>query len=331
MSVAGAGGAGSAPTVLLFTEAGPTAEVYRAHLPDGWVLESLTSRHDVQEQRDRLARADVLIHSDVALTPELLAAAPRLKLIQRQGVGFDAVDLDAAAARGIAVCLCPVGTPEAVAEHTILLMLAVGRHLMALHTEVRAGDWPKWDYRNRSLGLTGTRVGLMGFGRIGQAVATRLLAFGAHPLVAQRAGRTLAPEWAERGVEATADSDELFRRSEIVSLHCPLTPETAGLVDRRRLELLPEQAILINTARGGLVVEDDLVAVLQAGRIAGAGLDVLAQEPPPADHPLRSMPNVLLTPHLAAGLRRTQHLKAEVVMANAVAAVAGDEPRFRIR
>lgn len=319
------------PTVLLFTTAGPTAEVYRRLLPDGWVLESLTSRDDEAEKLDRLSRADVVINTDVPLTDAHLDAAPRLKLIQRQGVGFDAVDLDAAEARGIAVCLCPVGTPEAVAEHTILLMLAVGRFLVTLDAEVTAGGWPKWDYRARSMGLTGTRVGIVGFGRIGQAVATRLLAFGAHPLVAQRPGRELDAAWTERGVEAAVDLDDAFRRSDIVTLHCPLTDETAGLVDRRRLDLLPDHAILINTARGPLIVEDDLVEHLRTQRIAGAGLDVMVEEPPAPDHPLRLLPNALLTPHLAAGTRTTQETKAQVVLENAQTILAGGEPRFRIR
>ena len=321
----------SAHTILLFTEAGPAADIYRQLLPSGWVLESLDSRGDEAEKLDRLSRADVVISADVPLSPSHLDAAGRLKLIQRQGVGFDAVDLDAAEERGIAVCLCPVGTPEAVAEHTILLMLAVGRFLVALDAEVTAGRWPKWDYRGRSMGLAGTRIGIVGFGRIGQAVTERLLAFGARPLIAQRPERTLDATWTDRGVEAVADVDEAFRRSDIVSLHCPLTDETAGMVDRRRLELMPAHAFLINTGRGALVVEDDLVEHLRSERIAGAGLDVTVEEPPPPDHPLRALSNVLLTPHLAAGTRRTQETKAHAVFDNAVAVMNGTEPRFRIR
>ncbi len=319
------------PTLLLFTPAGATAEVYRSLLPDGWVMESLDSRDDEAEKLDRLSRADVVLNADVPLTAAHLDSAPRLKLIQRQGVGVDAVDLDAAVERGIAVCLCPVGTPEAVSEHTILLMLAVGRFLTTLDAEVTAGGWPKWEFRARSMGLTDTLVGIVGFGRIGQAVATRLLAFGARPLVAQRPRRRLEDGWVERGVQAADDLDEVFRRSDIVTLHCPLTAETASMVDRRRLELMPRHAILVNTARGALVVEDDLVAHLRAERIAGAGLDVMVEEPPAADHPLRLLPNALITPHMAAGTRTTQQAKAEVVLDNAVAVLAGREPRFRIR
>lgn len=321
----------SGPTLLFFSEAGPTVEVYREYLPAGWNLESLDSRDDEAEKHERLARADVLIHTDVALTTSHLDAAPRLKLIQRQGVGFDSVDLDAAEQRGIAVCLCPVGTSEAVAEHTVLLMLAVGRHLVRLHSEVSAGGWPKWDYRDRSLSLAGSRVGLVGFGRIAQAVAERLLPFGAKVLVGHRPGRPPDASWRQRGVRSTDDLDELFRRSDIVSLHCPLTPETEGMVDHRRLDLMDPRAVLVNTARGALVVESDLVDALRTERIAGAGLDVMTEEPPPVDHPLRSLPNALITPHLAAGTRTTQRTKVQTIIANAVAVVAGDEPRFRLR
>ena len=319
------------PTVLFYTETNEVAEVYLAHLPEGWRLETLRSRDDENEKLDRLRRADVLIHTDVPLTAEQLAVADRLRLIHRQGVGVDAVDLEAAEARGIAVCICPVGTPETVAEHAIMLMMAVGRHLVTLHREVAAGGWPKWEYRNHSMGLSGATVGLVGFGRIGQATASRLLPFGVRLLISRRDARPLDAAWEHERIEAVADLDELFGRSDVVSLHCPLTPDTTGLVDHRRLALMPAHAILINTARGGLVVEEDLVEALRERRIAGAGLDVTNEEPPAPDNPLRTLPNALVTPHLAAGTRNTQHAKAAAVMDNAVAVMSGRTPRFRVR
>ena len=161
-------------TVLMFTEGEAVADIYRQHLPPRWRLEHLVSRQDEDEQLERLRRADVLIHSDVPLSGELLDAAQRLRLIHRVGVGLDSLDLDAVAGRGVPVCICPVGTPEAVAEHAILLMLAAGRHLTRLHDAVTQGRWPKWEYRSRSLGLFGSVVGIVGFGRTGHAVAERL-------------------------------------------------------------------------------------------------------------------------------------------------------------
>lgn len=319
-----------APVFLLFTDSAAIAEVFRSHLPDGWELEHLEDRDDLDERREKLARADAMLHADVALGGEELAHATRLKLIQRQGVGYDNLDVESAAARGIAVCLCPIGTPEAVAEHTIMLMLGAGRHLPAVQREVAAGAWPKWAYRDRSIGLQGTAVTLVGFGRIGQAVAERLLVFGAQVTAVHRPSRPIDPAWGARGVRTTDDLDGVLADTTILSLHCPLTPATRGLIDRRRLAALPDGAVLVNTARGELVDEEALRDALASGGLAGAGLDVLAEEPPPADHPLRTLPNVLLTPHLAAGVRAVQHRKAEVVMDNARAVLDGREPRFRL-
>jgi phosphoglycerate dehydrogenase-like enzyme len=317
-------------TVLMFTEAAGVADIYRQHLPPRWRLEHLASRRDEGEQRERLARADVLIHSDVPLSGELLDAARRLRLIHRVGVGLDSLDLDAVAGRGVPVCICPVGTPEAVAEHAILLMLAAGRHLPRMHDEVTKGRWPKWEYRSRSLGLFSSTVGIVGFGRTGQAVAERLDGFGCRLLVHRRPGRVLDDRWRDR-VEVTEDLDEVFSRSHVVTLHCPLTPETRGLVDARRLGLMRPDAVFVNAARGGLVVEDDLVAALSRGRPAAAGLDVLAQEPPPADHPLFGLPNAVITPHCAAGVAQVQHVKAQAIAANVRRLLAGEELLYRVR
>jgi glyoxylate reductase len=315
---------------LVFTDSAEIARVYGEHLPEGWQIEHLDDRNDRNERREKLARADAMLHADVALDGDELRHATRLKLIQRQGVGYDNLDVEAAADRGIAVCLCPVGTPEAVAEHTVLLALAVARHLPEVQRDVAGGGWPKWTYRDRSVGLDGTRVTIVGFGRIGQAVAERLLPFGAQLTVVVRPGRTLDPSWQARGVVATPDLDAALPTTEILTLHCPLSDDTRGMIDGRRLARLPAEAILVNTSRGALVVEEDLVDALRRGQLTGAGLDVLSEEPPSEDHPLRTLPNVVLTSHLAAGTRTTQRRKAEVVMSNAQAVLEGREPRFRL-
>jgi glyoxylate reductase len=315
---------------LVFTDSAEIAGVYGEHLPEGWVIEHLDDRNDTAERREKLARADAMLHADVALDGDELRHATRLKLIQRQGVGYDNLDVEAAADRGIAVCLCPIGTPEAVAEHTVLLAMAVARHLPEVQRDVAQGAWPKWTYRDRSVGLDGTRVTIVGFGRIGQAVAERLLPFGAQLTVVVRPGRTLDPSWHARGVVATHDLDAALPTTEILTLHCPLSDDTRGMIDGRRLARLPAGAILVNTSRGDLVIEEDLVDALRRGHLTGAGLDVLSEEPPPKDHPLRTLPNVVLTSHLAAGTRTTQRRKAEVVMSNAKAVLEGREPRFRL-
>lgn len=328
--IAGGGREAAGATFLVFTDSADIAAVYRRQLPEGWAIEHLEDRHDRDERRAKLERADVMLHADVVLDDHELGYATRLRLIQRQGVGYDNLEVEAAAARGIAVCLCPVGTPESVAEHTVLLMLAVARHLPEIHRDVAAGAWPKWGYRDRSMGLDGTRVTIVGFGRIGQAVAERLLAFGARPTAVVRPGRTPDEEWRVRGVDVVHDIDEVLERSEILSLHCPLTDETRGMIDAARLARMPQGSILVNTARGAMVVEDDLVAAVRGGHLLGAGLDVMSEEPPPVEHPLRTLPGVVLTSHLAAGTRTTQERKAEVVMDNARAVIEGREPRFRL-
>lgn len=319
-------------TVLLFTAATHLAQIYREQLPASWRFEHLSSRDDEDEKLERLARADVVIHMDLPLTRTHLRHARRLKLVHRQGVGVDALDLDAVRERGVPVCICPVGTPEAVAEHAIMLMLAAGRHLPQLHQDVtRHGRWPKWEYRNRSQGLQGATVGVVGFGRTGQALARRLLAFESRLLIYRRPGRPIDDEWRRDGVEFIHDLDAVFAGSDVVSLHCPLTPETKGMVDGRRLALMRTGSILVNTARGGVVVEADLVEALSAGRPAAAGLDVFGQEPPPPDHPLLRLPNVVATPHCAAGTVQTQQKKAQAIADNVRRVLEGRELRYRVR
>ena len=305
------------PSVLYFSTDGAVADTYRSHLPDGWRFAALSTPADEAEQRRKLVDADAVIHTDTPVSRALLTDARRLRLVQRQGVGVDALDLDALRDHGVTVAICPDGTPEAVAEHTILLMLAAGRHLLRLHEDVtRHGRWPKWDYRARSVGLTGATVGIVGFGRIGQAVAERVLAFGSDVLVHRRDGGGVPGEWPAGRVRACHDLDELFASSDVVSLHCPLLPETRGMVDSRRLALMPAHGLLVNTARGGLVVQADLVDALRRGVIRAAGLDCLEVEPPPPDDPIFELPNVVITPHMAAGTQTTQVVKARAVFAN---------------
>jgi phosphoglycerate dehydrogenase-like enzyme len=316
--------AATGPSVLYYSADGAVADIYRGELPDGWRFSALVDPGDEDEKRRKLAVADALIHMDTPLTREQLAVAGRLELVHRQGVGIDTLDLEALRDHDVALAICPHGTPEAVAEHAVLLMLAAGRHLVRLHEDVSAGRWPKFDYRARSVSLAGATVGIVGFGRIGQATTERVLAFGSDVLVHRRDGGEVPGSWPEGRVRGCADLDELFATSDIVSLHCPLVPETKGMVDARRLALMKSHALLVNTARGGLVVQEDLVEALRTGVIRAAGLDCLAVEPPPPDEPIFSLSNVVLTPHMAAGTHTTQLIKARAVFANIARAWAGD-------
>jgi phosphoglycerate dehydrogenase-like enzyme len=312
------------PSVLYYSVDGAVADIYRGELPDGWRFAALTDRDDEDEKRRKLAVADAVIHTDTPVTREQLEVADRLRFVHRQGVGVDTLDLEALRDHGVALAICPHGTSEAVAEHAVLLMLAAGRHLVRLHEEVTAGTWPKWDYRARSVSLAGSTVGIVGFGRIGQATAQRVLAFGSDVLVHRRDGGEVPGSWPAGRVRGCADLDEVFAMSDIVSLHCPLVPETKGMVDARRLSMMKPHALLVNTARGGLIVQEDLVEALRNGVIRAAGLDCLAVEPPPPDEPIFSLPNVVLTPHMAAGTHTTQLIKARAVFANIARAWAGD-------
>jgi phosphoglycerate dehydrogenase-like enzyme len=225
-------------------------------------------------------------------TRRVLAAHPQLRVVARAGVGYDAVDVAAATEHGIAVCTTPGTNQDAVAEHTFALLLGLVKNLVPQHQGTVAGKWP----RQANLPLRGRTLGVVGLGRIGKAVAVRgacfgmkLLAFEPYP------DRAFVEQYQVRLLPL----EELLREADFVSLHVPLTPESKYLINRRTLGLMKPTAFLVNTARGGLVCEADLLEVLRERRIAGAGLDVFEQEPPPADHPFFRLDNVLLTPHAA--------------------------------
>lgn len=313
------------PRILFWGPEGPISALYRERLPAGWELRTLEHRDDDAGKLRHIADADVVVHTDnTPISAAHLDAAQRLRLVHRQGVGLDAVDQDLLRERAISLAVCTAGTAEPVAEHSLLLMMAAGRHLVRLHDEVaRQGRWPKWEYRNVSVGLGGSTVGLVGFGRIGQAVARAVLALGSDVLVHRRHDGPLGDEWAGRRVRVAGGLDELFAESDVVSLHCPLVPENRGMVDARRLALMREHSIFVNTARGGLVVEADLVEALRAGRPAAAGLDVFEQEPVAPDNELFTLPNVVVTPHCAAGTRSASAQKAQAVLDNVARFWAG--------
>ncbi|HEY4157284.1 MAG TPA: D-2-hydroxyacid dehydrogenase, partial [Polyangiaceae bacterium] len=213
--------------------------------------------------------------------------------------GVNVVDLAAARARGVVVCNVPAYSTASVAEHAIALMLELS-HRVGLHdASVRAGDWQRcadFSYTKAPLvELAGKRLGIVGYGEIGRRVAGVARAVGMSVFAAQRApGVASAADGVQR-----LELDQLFRECDVLSLHCPLTPETARLVSRERLRSMKPSAFLINTARGGLIDEAALAEALKSGQIAGAALDVLSSEPPRADHPLLGLERCILTPHVA--------------------------------
>jgi phosphoglycerate dehydrogenase-like enzyme len=265
-----------------------------------------------------------LLVATARVDEDLLRTAPGLRLVQHQGVGYDNIDVDACRRAGIPVALTPEGTTIGVAEHTLLLILALFRHLLALDAAVRRGEWPVWSMRSRSAELAGKTVGLIGFGRIGREVARRARAFDT-TIIYHDSVRAPAAVEAELGATYVA-RDDLLRQADVVSLHAPLTAETREFIGERELRLMQPHAVLINTARGALVDEPALVRALAEEWIAGAGLDVLAQEPPAADNPLLTCPNVILTPHVAAGTRDAYRTKMHAIFANMQRVARGEAP-----
>ena len=260
---------------------------------------------------EALADTEVLWHVLTPVTAAHLAGAPRLRLVQKIGVGVNTIDLEAAAARGIAVCNMPGTNSRAVAEMTLLLMLACLRRLPMFDRYTRRGtgwDWPV-GLQGQLGELAGRTVGLAGMGGVPRILAPVLEAMGAEVIYTARSRRTHLP-WPYCGKE------ELLARSDILSLHLPLTPETAGWLDEEAMERMPPGAVLINTARGGLVEEAALVRRLANGRIAAAGLDVFAAEPIAADHPLLALDNVVCAPHVAWFTTGTIARSLEVAVEN---------------
>jgi D-3-phosphoglycerate dehydrogenase len=222
-------------------------------------------------------------------TARVLDAHPQLRVIARVGVGYDAVDVAAATQHGCAVAITPGTNEGAVAEHAFCLMLGLARDLVAQHLGVKAGGWP----RKPLLPLRGQTLGIAGLGRIGKAVALRGAAFGMRLLAYDPVPDKV---FAAHHNVMLVSFEQLLAEADFLTLHLPVTPETRYLINRRTLALMKPTAFLINTARGAIVNEADLLAALKSKRLAGAGLDVFEQEPP-GKHPLFELDNVLLTPH----------------------------------
>jgi glyoxylate reductase len=289
----------------------------------GDALERLAAEHDVEvwpEQlppgRDELlSRAPELDGLLSLLTDgvdaELIGAAPRLRAISNLAVGVDNVDLEAAAARGIQVGNTPGVLTDTTADLAVALMLGISRRLAEGDAYVRRGEWRTWE-PGLLLGhdLHGATVGVVGFGRIGQAVARRLEGFGCEILHTSRRG----------GVPL----EELLDRSDFVSVHTPLTAETRGLIGDEALARMKPTAYLVNTARGPIVDGEALVRALRDGRIAGAALDVTDPEPLPAGDPLLDAPNLLVLPHLGSATYATRERMADMAVDNLLAGLAGE-------
>jgi glycerate dehydrogenase len=261
----------------------------------------------------RATGADILFTNKTPLTAATIAALPGLRCIVVLATGYNVVDTAAARARGIAVCNVPGYGTASVAQHVFALLLELTQHTGHHAQTVRDGRWNAcpdfcyWDFP--LVELAGRTLGIVGYGSIGEAVARIGLAFGMKIIASTRRPRSA------EGVEFVS-SDDVFRRADVVTLHCPLTDETRGLVNAARLSTMKPGAFLINTGRGPLVVEQDLADALNAGRLAGAALDVLSAEPPRRDNPLFGAKNCIITPHIAWATHSSRSRLMDVAVAN---------------
>jgi len=271
-------------------------------------------RSSVQEIQKRAANAEVVLTNKTPLSAEILAQLPQLKLISVLATGVNVVDLDVAGARGITVCNVPGYSTPNVAQAVFALLLELTNQTAMHAAEVRAGAWSSCPdfcfWRGELVELDGRTLGLVGYGAIGKAVAAVGRALGMNVLAARRQSAAVS-----EGVTYT-DVDSVFRDSDVVSLHCPLTSETKELVNATRLSAMKPTAYLINTSRGGVIHEQDLADALNEGRIAGAGLDVLSVEPPPVSNPLLAAKNCLITPHIAWASRAARQRLIEATSEN---------------
>ena len=243
----------------------------------------------------------LLIRSATKVTREVIDAATSLKVIARAGVGVDNVDLDAATRRGIVVMNSPAGNSVTTAEHAISLMMALARHIPAANSSTKSGKWERGKFMGTE--VCNKVLGLIGLGNIGRIVADRALGLKMRAIAYDP---ILTPEAAARlGVELVSLND-LYERADFITVHAPLTDDTRGLVGAAAFERMKKGVRIINCARGGIVDEAALAAAIESGKVAGAALDVFVEEPPPPDHPLLKLPQVIATPHLGAATDEAQ-------------------------
>ena len=299
-----------------------TPEMYdliRRHAGERFELVTLET-DALAERLHKIADCEIAIVAAKPLTGEVIGAATKLQLVHHQGVGYhDTVDLEALSRRGLRLALTPEGTTIGVAEHTILLALGAARRAAFADAELRDGRWHINALRPVSIELFGKTVGLIGFGRIGQEAALRFNAFGASCVFHD-------PGIGDgEGLPATRRPfGWILEHADILSLHQPLTASSHHLIGADEIRRMKSSAIVVNTARGGIVDDRALAAALAEGRLLAAGLDVFETEPLPSDHPYCGLPNVFLTPHISAGTRDAMGHKMAALFANLERFVRGE-------
>ena len=266
--------------------------------PAGVEIVSFKEKRSPAELADLVREADAVIAQFASVNAEVVAAMSKAKAIVRYGIGYDNVDTTAARERGIPVCNIPDYCIDEVADHTLAFILGITRQMVPNTLHLREGKWGLATPLTAMSSLKHLTIGIVGFGRIGREVVKRLLAFKARVLVFDPV--VVADEIAKAGAVAAASFDELLAQSDIVSPHCPSTPKTKQLFNAAAFAKMKPGSIFINVGRGDLADSAAVTAALQSGHLAGAALDVFDPEPIPADHPIRTMPNVILAAHIAS-------------------------------
>ena len=286
-------------------------ELIRSRMGPQTTLVTLDTDEDA-ERREKVASCEVVIVAAKPLSPDIISAAAKLELVHHQGVGYhDTVPTEALVARGVRLALTPEGTTISVAEHAVLLALGAARRAAFADAELRRGRWHVNTLRPVSVELYGKTIGFVGFGRIGQEAARRFAAFGMTRLYVDPA----VPAGTDLPARA-ASFEYLIQACDFLSLHVPLTDATRHLISAAVIGRMREEAILVNTARGGIVDDAALAEALTSGRLLAAGLDVFEDEPIGKGHPLCGLPNVFLTPHISAGTRDAMGHKMTALFAN---------------
>lgn len=300
--------------------------------PEGWESALVSSQPDgtyTEDDMRQLVDADILVVGLEPVPEAVFERAEKLKLVQRLGVGHENIDLEAASRHNVPVCYMPDFNAETVAEHTLMLILALLRRVFESTLLMKATQWPILTVTAKGIfDLQGKSLGLVGMGAIGQAVAKRARPFEVELRYFDQR-RLGPPEEAALGV-SYLPLDRLLEASDIVSIHLPLTPKTRHLIGKEELRRMKPSALLINTARGAIVDEEALAQALEEGVIAGAGLDVFAEEPLDPRHPLRRCQNVLLTPHSAGQTREAMDRMVRAMLENIHRVARGEEPLYRV-
>lgn len=256
-------------------------------------------RTEYEDVVSRIGDAELVTTNKTVIDRKVIEACPNLRYVGVLATGYNVVDLDAAKEHGIVVTNVPAYSTDAVAQFTFALLLELANQVGAHNSSVKDGGWVRSKDFSYSvmptMELSGKTMGIIGYGSIGQRVAEIAHAFGMNVLVSSRTEKKLP----DGGWISWVNREELFAQADVISIHCPLFPETKGMINRETIELMKKTAFVINTARGGCIVEQDLADALNSGRIAGAAVDVVSQEPMKADNPLLTAKNIIITPHIA--------------------------------